>query len=89
MLLGRQALTLCSELGQTAADAETSIARFDDIVDVTILCSLVWSSEQVVILIFLFCKECLYIFSGIFLCLCLFFAKHSHGTGCTHNCNFG
>ena len=36
MLLGWQLLTLCSKLSQATANAETSVARLDNVVDITV-----------------------------------------------------
>ena len=67
MLLSRQALTLGGKLSQTTADAETSIAWLDDIIDVAILCSLIWISELVCVFLLLLSQECLYILASTLL----------------------
>ena len=53
MLLGRQSITLSSQLSQTTADAEARVARLNDIVDVAILGSLIRIGEELVVLVFL------------------------------------
>ena len=55
MLLGGQSITLSSELCQSTTDAETRVARLNHIVDVAILSSLIGVSEELVVLLFLFC----------------------------------
>ena len=45
MLLGRQGVALGGELCQATADAESRIARLDDIVDIAVLGCLVWVGE--------------------------------------------
>lgn len=54
MFLSRIALSLRSELFESPDHAETCIARFDDIIDVTVACGLVRVAEQVVVFLFLF-----------------------------------
>ena len=46
VLLGREVLALGSELCESTADAETSIAWLDYVIDVAVLCSLVRISEE-------------------------------------------
>ena len=65
MLLGWQGVALSSKLSQTTTDAETSIARFDHIVDVAILGSLIWVGEELVVLVLLLCDEGLYILTSL------------------------
>ena len=64
MLLGGQSITLGSELCQSTTDAETGVARLDDIVDIAILGCLIRISEQLVVLFFLLSDEGLDILAG-------------------------
>ena len=57
MLLGRETLTLRCQLGQSAADAETCVARLNDIIDISELGCLVRISEGVRIFLFFLRKE--------------------------------
>ena len=81
MLLGRQVLTLGSELSQTAADAETGIAWLDDVIDIAILSSLIWISKLVCILLLLLCQECLHVLAGFLLSLGFLYDTECSGNG--------
>ena len=87
MLLSRQLLTLCSELCQTAADAEACVARFDYVVDLAVRSSLVRVGELLCVLVFLLCEECLNVFASLLLSLSFLAAEDCNGTACTHNRN--
>ena len=87
MLLGRQRLALCGKLGQSAADAETGVARLDHIVDIAILGCLIRSGEQVVVLFLLLGQECLYVLACFLLCLGFLGTEHCHSTRSSHNGN--
>ena len=89
VLLGWQGIALCGELCETAADAEAGVAWLDAIVDVAILCSLLRSSEEIVVLFLLLGEECLDILSGFLLCLGFLGAEHCNGTRGAHNGDFG
>ena len=84
MLLGRQALALGSELSQTAANAETSVAWLDDVVDIAILCSPIRISKLVCIFLLLLCQECLYVFTSFLLSLGFVTTENGNGTAGTH-----
>ena len=84
MLLGRQTLALGSELSQTAANAETSVAWLDDVVDIAILSSLIRIGKLLGILLFLLCQECLHVLAGFLLCLGFLATEHCNGTAGTH-----
>ena len=53
MLLGWILQTLVTEFLQGADDTETGVARFNDIVNVTLVCSIVWVAEEVFVLLLL------------------------------------
>ena len=57
MLLGRIALLLCSEHLKSADDAESGVARLDDIIDVAVFSGIVGIGEEVGIFLFLFFLE--------------------------------
>ena len=88
MLFGRQAFTLGSKLCQTTADAETSVAGFDDIVNISVFSCLIWIGKHIGIFLFFFCQERLNILAGLFLFLGFFRTQHCHGTRCAHYCDF-
>ena len=88
MLLSRQSIALGSELSQCTTDAETSVARFNDIVNIAILSSLIRIGEEFVVLLFLLSNKGLYVLAGFLLSLCFLCIQHSSGTRCTHDCNF-
>ena len=67
MLLSRQSIALCSELSQSAADAETSVAWLDYIINIAILGCLVRISEEFVVLFLLLSNECLYVLASFLL----------------------
>ena len=69
VLLCRQTLFLAGQLSQSAADAEASVARFNHIVDVTVLCGLIGVGEEVGVLLLFLGKESLYVLAGFLLCL--------------------
>ena len=84
MLLGRVSQFLCSQLLERTDDAETSVARLNYIIDVTILGSIVRIAEQVGVFLFL---------SGnvgfrIFLFFSFLHIEHFGSTGSTHHSNF-
>ena len=80
MLLGRQRVALGSELGQTAADAETSVAWLDNVIDVAILGCLLWVSEELVVLVLLLGDECLNVFTSLLLSLSLLSIQYGSST---------
>lgn len=80
MLLSWQALALGSELSQTAADAETSIAWLDDVIDIAILSSLIRISKLVCILLLFLCQECLHVLAGFLLSLGFLATENGNGT---------
>ena len=85
MFLFGKFLSFALELCKRAYYAETCIAWFYDIVDITIFCSLVWIGKQTVVFSLFFCNErC-----GIFSLLCLFCIKDFCRTSCTHYGNLG
>ena len=57
MLLGGTAFALGGNLFEGAADAETRVARFDHIVDISLGSGLVGVGEQVVVFLFLLGEE--------------------------------
>ena len=79
MLLSRQLLTLCSELCQTAADAEACVAWLNHIVDVTKLGSLVGISEGLGVLVFLLGEERLHVAAFLLYLLGVLGAEHGNG----------
>ena len=85
MLLGRTRFAFVSQLSQGAANAETRVARFDNVVDVTIFGSLVGVGKEVVLFFFLFGEEC----RCGFLRLGFLTIENSHSTRCTHYGDFG
>lgn len=89
MLLGWQALLLASELRESATDTEAGVAWLDDIINITILGSLIRISEEVGILLLLLGEECLNILSCFLLGLSLTSREHCYGTAGTHNGNLG
>src|SRR5574344_1893593 len=62
LILRWQCVTFGRQLGQSATDEETCITRFYYIVDITILCCLIWIGEHFCIFVFLLSEECLRIF---------------------------
>lgn len=84
MLLLRQALALCCQLRQCSAYAETCVARFYYIVDISELCCLVRVSEEIAILFLLFQKECLHIATLLLYSLSLLGREYSYRTAGTH-----
>ena len=89
MFLSWQRVALGSELSQTAADAETSVAWLDYIVDVAELGCLIRISEELVVLVLLLSDECLNVLASLFLCLGLLSIQYGSSTRCTHNGNLG
>ena len=87
MLLSRQLLTLCSELCQTATDAETCVARLDYVVDIAVRSCLVRVCELLSVLVFLFCEERLNVFACFLLSFSFLAAEDCNSTACTHNRN--
>lgn len=49
MLFPRIFLLLSSKLFKSAYHAETGVARFNDIVNISVTCCVVWVAEQVVV----------------------------------------
>ena len=80
MLLSWQSITLSSQLCQTTADAETSVAWLYYIVDVAILRCLIGVSEQLVVLLLLLGNECLDVLTSFFLGLGLLGIEHCSST---------
>ena len=89
VLLGWQALLLASELRESATDTEAGVAWLDDIINITILGSLIRISEEVGIFLLLLSEECLNILSSFLLGLSLTSREHCYGTTGTHNGNLG
>ena len=84
MLLGRQRIALGGQLSQTATDAETSITRLNNVIDVAVLGSLIGIGKQVVVLLFLLGNECLDILTGFLLGFGFLGVENGSGTGSTH-----
>lgn len=57
MLLGRILYTLVMQLLEGADYAETSVAWLDDVIDVTLVSSVVWVAEELLILSLLLCHN--------------------------------
>ena len=87
MLLGGQGIAFCCQLSQATADAETRVTRFDDIVDIAILGSLVGVSEELVVLDFFLGDESLHVLTGLLLGLSLLGVEHGGSTTGTHDGN--
>ena len=89
VLLGRQGIALGGELCQTAANAETGVARLDDIVDVAVLGSLLRIGKELVVLALLLSDAGLDILAGLLLGLGFLGVEHGGGTAGTHHGNLG
>ena len=76
MFLSRQSVTLSGELSQCSTDAETCIARFDDVVNISVFSSLIRISEELVVLVFLLSDEGLHILASFLLSLCFLSIKN-------------
>ena len=85
MLFGRIALLLGGEHLKGADHAEAGVARFDDVVDVAVLSSVVGVGEKVGVFLFLlFLESC-----GIFVFLGFLGIEHAYSTFGSHHCDFG
>ena len=89
MLLSRQGVALGGELSQAAADAETGVARLDDIVDVAVLGCLIRIGEELVVLVLLLSDECFHVLTGLLLGLGILGVEHGSGSAGTHHGNLG
>ncbi len=85
VFLGGQGVALGSELGQTAADAETGVARLNHIIDVAILSCLIRIGEELVVLVLLLGDEGLHVLTSFLLGLSLLGIQHSSSTRGTHH----
>ena len=89
MLLGRNILALGCELSQTTTNAEARVTWFDDIINITILGSLIWIGKRLGVIFLLFSKECLDISTFFFDFLRFLTAEYCYGAACTHYSNLG
>ena len=84
MFLGRVGQFLGLQLLQGADNAETRVARFDNIIDIAILGCIVRIGKQFGIFSFFFSQE----LSRIFLLFGLACLQNFYRTCTTHNCDF-
>ena len=71
MFLGGNAGLFAAQLLQGADDAETGVARLNDIVNVTFLCGLVRIGEEVLVLLLLFLEDFRSVLRILFHVLCV------------------
>ena len=57
MLLGRILYTLVMQLLESTDHAETGVAWLNDIVDIALVCSIVWVAEEIFVFLLLLCND--------------------------------